>query len=175
MMAGITHMRPRRTVGRSSGWRLRTATGMTLLMTVACVSTTPTSASPTKQSPATEVSFAAPTDTDCRPPSPETNRSEVKGTRLWALVFAEMPIKAARDTKIVWRMSGHGAFHIAAKTTDGKSARLTFGPEPHGGSSWDIPDTDEWGSGFIFPTAGCWRVHASRDDLAGDVYFLVTG
>jgi hypothetical protein len=70
-------------------------------------------------------------------------------------------------------MGGHGVFDIAAKTTNGTSAQLTFGPEPHGTSSWYIANTDEWGTGFIFPTAGCWRVHASRDGSSGDVFFLV--
>ncbi|HXM53047.1 MAG TPA: hypothetical protein VN913_07210 [Candidatus Binatus sp.] len=86
-----------------------------------------------------------------------------------------MPIKARTETKIVWRMGGHGAFNIGAKTTDGTSAQLTFGPELHDGSTWNVPNTDEWGTGFIFPTAGCWRVHAWRDGTTGDVYFLVVG
>lgn len=104
------------------------------------------------------MAFSAPMDSDCRPPSPPTRPSEATG--LWALVFAPLPIKAGQNTKIVWRMGGHGAFDIAVKTTDGTSARLTFGPEPHSSSSWDIPNTDEWGTGIIFPKAGCWRAHA---------------
>ena len=52
-------------------------------------------------------------------------------------------------------------------------ARLTFGPEAYGGSSWVKPG-DEWGTGFIFPEAGCWGVHAQRDDLVGDLYLLVS-
>jgi hypothetical protein len=84
-----------------------------------------------------------------------------------------VPIRARTETKIVWRMGGRGAFRIGAKTTDGSSAQLTFGPELHDGSTWSIPNTDEWGTGFIFPTAGCWRVHAWRDDATGDVYLLV--
>jgi hypothetical protein len=140
-------------------------------------STNPSTNPSTIRDSAYSEQFAAPTDSDCRPPSPQTRPSpaqpEVKGTRLWALVFAALPIQAAKETKIVWRMSGHGAFHIAAKTTDGSRASLYFGPELHGTSSWDIPNTDEWGTGFIYPKAGCWRVHAYRDDVAGDVYFLV--
>jgi len=68
---------------------------------------------------------------------------------------------------------GRGVFNIAAETTDGTRARLTFGPAFHDSSTWTIPNTDEWGTDFIFPAAGCWRVHAWRDDTAGDVYFLV--
>jgi hypothetical protein len=97
----------------------------------------------------------------------------VKGSHLWALVFGPVPIKARTETKILWRMGGHGAFNIGAKTTNGTSAQLTFGPEPHDGSSWYIPNTDEWGTGFIFPTAGCWRIHAWRDGTSGDVFFHI--
>jgi hypothetical protein len=97
----------------------------------------------------------------------------VKGSHLWALVFAPLPIKAGTETKIVWRIGGRGVFDIAAKATDGSSARLTAGPTFHDSSSWVIPNTDEWGTVFIFPTPGCWRVHASRTATAGDVYFLV--
>jgi hypothetical protein len=92
---------------------------------------------------------------------------------LWALVFSPLPIRANAETKIVWRMGGRGPFNIAAKTTGGTTAQMTFGPEPHGTSSWYIPNTDEWGTGFIFPTAGCWRVHAWRDDTSGDVFFRI--
>jgi hypothetical protein len=92
---------------------------------------------------------------------------------LWALVFGPVPIKAGADTKIVWRMGGSGAFNIGATTTNGTSAQLTAGPQLHTSSDWNIPNTDEWGTGFIFPTAGCWRVHASRGATTGDVYFLI--
>lgn len=120
-----------------------------------------------------DTGFSAPKASDCRLASPQPGLAEVKGSNLWALVFAPLPIKAGTETKIVWRMGGRGDFQIAAKTTDGTSARLTFGPEPHGGSSWSIPNTDEWGTGMIFPTAGCWRVRAPRDVTRGDVYLLV--
>jgi hypothetical protein len=164
-----------------SRWRLIAVVLLAVVTTGGCVSaastTLPTNPSTIRTSPPPDQSFSAPTDSDCRPPSPQTRPSpaqpEVKGTRLWALVFAALPITAAKDTKIAWRMGGHGAFHVAAKTADGSGASLFFGPELHGASSWSVPNTDEWGTGFVFPTAGCWRVHASRDDVAGDVYFLV--
>ncbi len=144
---------------------------------VACSNGPAPVSSAIQSSPSLEQSFSAPNDSDCRPPSPQTRptpaQPEVKGTRLWALVFAPLPIVAAKDTKIVWRMSGRGAFQIAAKTTDGSGASMSFGPEPHSASTWNIPNTDEWGTGFIFPKGGCWRMHARRDDVAGDIYFLV--
>jgi hypothetical protein len=117
--------------------------------------------------------FSAPQASDCRLASPQPALTEVKGSNLWALVFASLPITAGTETKIVWRMGGRGDFHLVAKTTDATAARLTFGPQLHGDSTWYIPNTDEWGTSMIFPTSGCWRVHASRDGTQGDVDFLV--
>src|SRR2546426_5611432 len=144
------------------------------LVTVACAQqTSPGSQTPTPSALATGVGFSAPLASACAAFPAQTPLAEVKGSRLWALVFAPLPIKARTETKIVWRMGGHGQFHIGAKTTDGTSAQLTFGPEPHDGSTWYVPNTDEWGTGFIFPSAGCWRVHAWRDGSTGDVFFNI--
>jgi hypothetical protein len=81
------------------------------------------------------------------------------------------------DAWIVWRMDGQGDLHIAAATTDGTHAKVTSGPKYHGafGSSWYQPGTEEWGTSFIFPKAGCWRLHVYRNDVGGDVYYLVAG
>lgn len=130
-------------------------------------------ATPTPSSLSPNVGFSAPLASDCGALPAQTPLAEVKGSHLWALVFGPVPIKARTETKILWRIGGHGAFNIGAKTTDGTSAHLAFGPEPHDGSTWNVPNTDEWGTGFIFPTTGCWRVHAWRDGTSGDVYFLV--
>lgn len=144
------------------------------LVSVACAppraigSATPT---PGPLSPA--VGFLAPLAPSCVALPVQTPFAEVKGSHLWALVFGSLPIKARTNTKIVWRMGGSGTFDIGAKRTNGSSAQLTFGPEFHISSDWNIPKTDEWGTGFIFPTAGCWRVHASRGATTGDVYFLI--
>ena len=144
------------------------------LLTVGCVPNKPTgSHGVLPASPVVDVGFSTPRVSDCRPSPPADALTAVEGSHLWALVFAPLPIRAGVDTKIVWRIGGRGLFNIAAKTTDGTTSRLTFGPTFHDSSSWIIPNTDEWGTGFIFPTPGCWRVHASRADTAGDVYFLV--
>jgi hypothetical protein len=144
------------------------------VLTVGCVPERAAGSQPsTPASSSGGSGFAAPVASACGALPAQTPLAEVKGSRLWALVFGPVPIKAGTETKIVWRMSGHGAFNIGAKTTDGSSAQLTFGPEPHGTSSWYIANTDEWGTGFIFPTAGCWRVHAWRDGSSGDVFFQI--
>ena len=120
-----------------------------------------------------DLAFPAPSSADCQPPSPKKpGSSEVDGNGLWALIGDPLP--TGKATKIVWRMHGGGSFHIGARTTDGSTARLTFGPDPHASSSWQIPNTNEWATGFLFRKAGCWRVHATRDDgTAGDVYLVV--
>jgi len=74
------------------------------------------------------------------------------------------------ETSANARLRAQTALHVLAYRT---MARLTFGPEAYGGSSWVKPG-DEWGTGFIFPEAGCWRVHAQRDDLVGDLYLLLS-
>src|SRR6266849_6051511 len=144
------------------------------LLTVACAPARATgSQTPTPTPPSPDIGFSAPLASACGALPAQTPLAEVKGSHLWALVFGPVPIKARTETKIVWRMGGHGAFNIGAKTTNGTSAQLTFGPEPHDGSSWYIPNTDEWGTGFIFPTAGCWRIHTWRDGTSGDVFFHI--
>lgn len=156
---------------RRPGYALSTLLAGALL-TAAC---TPARAtiSQTPTPPSTDDGFSAPLASNCAALPAQTPLAEVKGSHLWALVFGPVPIKSRTDTKIVWRMGGRGLFNIGAKSTTGKSAQLTFGPEPHGGSSWYVPNTDEWGTGFIFPSADCWRVHAWRDGTSGDVFFQV--
>ena len=156
---------------RLPGYGLLTFLAAALLTTACTPARATTSQTPTP--PSTDIGFAAPVASNCAALPAQTPLAEVKGSHLWALVFGPLPIKARNETKIVWRMGGRGLFNIGAKSTTGSTAQLTFGPEPHGGSSWYVPNTDEWGTGFIFPTAGCWRVHAWRDGTSGDVYFQI--
>jgi hypothetical protein len=112
----------------------------------------------------------------CDPPSPIDGGNEIEGTssnaELWALFFGPSPIHAGDMLKIVWRMTGAGAFHISGTGPAGAPAPLTFGPDGPRGSSWTRPG-DEWGTGFTFPRAGCWDMHAVRNTLSGDVWLLV--
>jgi hypothetical protein len=120
----------------------------------------------------------------CRPPSPAKpwhpaggggGLIEVHGTardaELWGLVFAAVPLPVGKQVKIVWRMTGDGPLQIMVARSDGTPARRTFGPEEHGGSNWDRPG-QEWGTGFVFPMAGCWDFHLARTSGAGDVWLL---
>jgi len=98
-------------------------------------------------------------------------RSETQ--TLWALLFPyHLPVWSDEDLKIVLRMTGNGKFSVAAQHTDGTVIQPIFGPEPHGGSSWHRPG-DEWGTGFHFPEAGCWRILVQYGTDTGEVDLLV--
>lgn len=112
----------------------------------------------------------------CNPPSPIDDGNEIEGTssnaELWALFFGHSPIHPGDMLKIVWRMTGSGAFHISGTGPAGTAAPLTFGPDGPRGSSWTRPG-EEWGTGFVFPSAGCWDMHAVRGTLTGNVWLAV--
>ena len=93
------------------------------------------------------------------------------GGQLWALIFNGWPMQTGNQNKIVWRMTGSGNLELVAYGPDGRMvhpADVTL----HEGSSWQRPG-DEWGSVFVFPSAGCWNIHATRENLAGDVWVMV--
>ena len=96
---------------------------------------------------------------------------EVRGVKLWALLFYQPPAIAGKDVKIVIKMTGNGTFHIRAVGLAGTTLKHTW-IEPHTGSNWNRPG-DEWGTGWRFPTAGCWRLHATRRRTSGDIFLQV--
>jgi hypothetical protein len=55
---------------------------------------------------------------------------------------------------------------------DGTRAKPWFGPEEHGGSTWRRPG-EEWGTGFVFPKAGCYRVEVTRTRGSGYLWLPV--
>ena len=97
-----------------------------------------------------------------------------QGATLWALLMptGPLPVAAEEQIKIVWRMTGSGDFTLIAVGPGGVAVRPTQGPQPHLGSNWNRPG-DEWGTIFVFPTAGCWDLHAARGTASGDVYLPV--
>lgn len=102
---------------------------------------------------------------------------EVKGQsvhqEVWALLFPyHLPLRANEDVKIVWRITGNGEFSALARHADGTTLLPIWGPDSHLGSSWNRPG-HEWGTGFRFPKAGCWRVIVQRGDDMGEVDLLV--
>lgn len=85
------------------------------------------------------------------------------------------PPKAGMEDKTVWRLDGPHVLGTRTFTLSGPThqpGRLNWGPEFHGGSTWRRPG-QEFGTGLVFPVAGCWKVHVTVDQLAGDVYIVV--
>ncbi|MEU6411436.1 hypothetical protein [Microbispora sp. NPDC046933] len=99
-------------------------------------------------------------------------RGAGRGAEVWGLMFAPVPLAAGREVKIVWRMTGEGPLRVTAALPDGTAARLTWGPEAHGGSTWHRPG-QEWGTGFVFPKPGCWEITLTRDRGSGTVWLPV--
>jgi hypothetical protein len=89
----------------------------------------------------------------------------------WALIFK--PLRQSQPVKIVWRVTGSGRFRIAAYNSglDGPLGPES-GPNEHTASNWDRPG-DEWGTVFVFPHAGCWRIEASRGNAHATFLFSV--
>ncbi|MEW9547440.1 hypothetical protein [Nonomuraea sp. NPDC050783] len=97
------------------------------------------------------------------------------GVELWGLLFAKgpLPLRHGEEVKIVWRMTGDGPLRqVRATLPDGTRAKLAWGPEEHSGSNWPRPG-QEWGTGFVFPERGCWKVELARDRGRGHAWLLV--
>jgi hypothetical protein len=130
----------------------------------------------------------------CDPPSPRNSLGEAfpaigevfgtaLGGRLWALFFhgtwasrdsAVIDGVVGKDVKIVFRMTGVGDFSVEAVGPDGTARAPVSGPTHHPSSTWTRPGS-EWGTQFVFGQPGCWRIHATHGDVAGDVWLSVTG
>jgi hypothetical protein len=98
-------------------------------------------------------------------------RGIAKHAKLWALLFYHPPAAANTDLKIVLRMTGTGPLHVKAIGPAGRQVRPQW-VEKHGGSNWNRPG-NEWGTGWRLPTAGCWRLHATRKRVTGNVWLMV--
>ncbi|TXK43198.1 hypothetical protein [Nonomuraea sp. C10] len=107
--------------------------------------------------------------------TPADGFAEVRGTsedaELWGLLFAEVPFEAGAEVKIVWRMTGDGPLKVSATGPGGKRAKLVW-LEDHGGSNWRRPGY-EWGTGWVFPAPGCWKVELSRTRGSGHAWLRV--
>jgi hypothetical protein len=83
-----------------------------------------------------------------------------RGVTLFGLFFGSQVV-AGQPIKVVWRMTGDGNLSMVATGPGGKTLRPLWGPEPHSSSSYYRPG-DEWGTGWTFPSAGCWTIQATR-------------
>ncbi len=92
---------------------------------------------------------------------------------LWVLILTGslQDVVAGRSIKIIVKMTGSGALVIGATLG---SAQLTpeTAPQRHTGSNWDRPGP-EWGTSWVFPTSGCWKVQASTGSHHADVWLKV--
>ena len=159
-----------------------------LTLLTACSTSSPSPVPPAahKPTPALSPTITGPRASglkNCRPASPIDNSSvgpEVQGTAtnavFWALLFSTsgVPPLAGTEVKIVWRMTGSGDFTIVALGPNGMKVPPSQGPSEHLGSNWNRPG-DEWGTVFTFPVAGCWDLHATRDNAFGDVWLKIVG
>ena len=164
--------------------RLHCCTLPLLLLLVACSNSASTTAS--NGAAKTTGSATLPTTTstqgvgapECKPASTSAKTStgfpEIQGTgrgmEIWALLFGDL--KAKHDQKIVWRLTGDGDPQFTTTGPHGEQAHVVFGPTQHSSSNWQRPG-DEWGTGFNFPTAGCWDLHVSRGKATGDVWLII--
>lgn len=119
-------------------------------------------------------------DSSCQPFKIDADTSafpEIQGRSdtqtLWALLFPyHLPVWSDEDLKIVWRMTGTGKFSVMAQHTDGTLIQPIWGPESHVDSTWKRPGS-EWGTGFHFPQAGCWRILVQLGKDTGEVDLLI--
>lgn len=118
-----------------------------------------------------------PTTTEAEPIlGAEARADSAPGHEVWALFFNTWPLppgEAVRipvneEVKIVWRSTGEGSLTIEADDQDGVSIEPIWGPDVHGSSNWERPG-QEWGTGWIFPSTGCWTFDVSRGDNTAEM------
>lgn len=106
----------------------------------------------------------------------EAGANSAAGHEVWALFFntwllgpgEPVRIPVDEEVKIVWRSTGEGVFAIEANGPGTETIDAVWGPDHHDSSNWDRPG-DEWGTGWIFPTIGCWSFDVSHGDQAAQM------
>jgi hypothetical protein len=88
---------------------------------------------------------------------------------MWGWIMARTPVRVNEDVKIVWRITGSGALHLATVGPDGQEHPLQWGPQRHLGSTYTRPG-DEWGAGYRFTKPGCWTLRAIRGTASASVW-----
>ena len=94
-----------------------------------------------------------------------------RGATLFGLFFSARAT-AGEQIKVAWRMTGVGDLSMVATGPGGRTLRPVWGPEPHSGSSYHRPG-DEWGTGWTFPTGGCWTIQAKRKSATAKIVLRV--
>lgn len=99
----------------------------------------------------------------------ELRASSDTAIEAWALIFQtwetreaqELLLPAEREVKIVWRSTGSGEADLSARDASGLEIEPDWGPQPHLSSNWSRPG-EEWGTGWTFPSEGCWTITIER-------------
>jgi hypothetical protein len=105
---------------------------------------------------------------------PEIRVSASRGL-LWALLFTQdRNLRAGVRSRILWKMTdGRGDIGLTAIHEQGIYLTPVWGPVSRQmRSAWKHPG-QEWGSEFVFPEPGCWRILVERWLLDTDL--AVTG
>lgn len=93
-------------------------------------------------------------------------QGDLHGGNLWAILYHR---HVGTEVKTIWRMTGEGSdFTIKAVGGDGQILEPVWGPDLHAASSWHRPG-EEWGAGWVIPTAGVWTFEATRGATTGTV------
>ncbi|MGP4026825.1 hypothetical protein [Actinomadura sp. 3N407] len=120
----------------------------------------------------------------CRPASPVAPyggdglpevRATGNGIRARGLIMVPggyPPLRAGRELKIVWRVTGSEPLRATTTGPDGRDRPVLWGPERHGGSSYHRPG-DEWGVGYRLDEPGCWRLRLTRGTGSADAWLRV--
>lgn len=123
----------------------------------------------------------------CNPASPRNGAdafATAAGAQLWALLGFSPPGASlvgdtatyegivGKEVKIVFRMTSGVPRTFYAVAPDGAKTSPLWGPTPHTASNWTRPGS-EWGAGFVFSVPGCWRVHAGKLPVQGDLWISV--
>ena len=92
---------------------------------------------------------------------------------VWALFFATYEglapgepvfVPEGQEIKTVWRATGEGDVSFQALGPAGASTTSIWGPEGPRSSNWGAHPGEEWGTGWVFPEAGCWSMELRRGD-----------
>ena len=99
---------------------------------------------------------------------PAILRSWAPQAKTYALVIAALPLTVGKSAKIVWQVPTTGSFRVVARQMGRSPVEPAWGPTRHGASTFDptrrtpapslaLPTGAEYGTGWVFPKAGCWR------------------
>jgi hypothetical protein len=116
---------------------------------------------------------ASPTALDAASGYTEVQGNAPAGESIYGLIMSPFPLAASNTTsKFVWRITGTGDLSVKIKRPDGSAGQLAWGPDNHENSTYNRRG-DEWGTGIILNSPGCWEMTFDRSGVQSNVYFVV--